>query len=76
MNDILAMDNFKVGFSDAQPMLLRDDPIILDEDEVTQVAADDEAVFLGTQFNDDIRIADLGPDGTITPYLQERMDEI
>jgi len=76
MNDILAMDNFKVGFSDAQPMLLRADPIIFDEDELTKVAADDEADFLGTQFNDDIRIADLGLDGTITPYLQERIDEI
>lgn len=76
MNDILAIDNFKIGFHGAQPMLLRADPISFDEDELTKPATEDEADFLGKQFNDDIRIADLGLDAIITPYLQKRIDEI
>lgn len=76
MNGILAIDNFKVGFNGAQPILLRADPISFDEDEFTKPVAEDESDFLGKQFSDDIKIADLGLDAVITPYLQERIDEI
>lgn len=76
MNNILAIDNFKVGFDGAKPMLLRADPISFDEDEFVEPVSKDESAFLDKQFSDDIKIADLGLDAVITPYLQERIDEI
>lgn len=76
MNDILAIDNFKVGFDNTQPILLRADPISFDEDEFIKPANNDESAFLDKQFSDDIKIADLNLDTVITPYLQERIDEI
>ena len=76
MNDILAIDNFKVSFDNTKPILLRADPISFDEDEFTKHASNDESTFLDKQFSDDIKIADLGLDTIVTPYLQERIDEI
>lgn len=76
MNNLLAIDNFKIGFDNAKPILLRADPISFDEDEFTRPASKDESEFLYKQFSDDIKITDLGLDTVITPYLQERIDEI
>lgn len=78
MNDILAMDNFSIGFNGAQPKLERAEPINFDKDEFTKTATapEDESEFLRKQFSDDIKIADLGFDSVITQLLQERIDEI
>lgn len=77
MNEILAMDNFAIGFNGTQPRLERAEPISFDQDEFTKPAApDEESAFLGKQFSDDISIADLGFDSVITQLLQERVDEI
>ncbi len=78
MNDILAMDNFSIGFNGVQPKLERAEQISFDKDEFTKttVAPDEESAFLGKQFSDDIKIADLGFDSVITQLLQERIDEI
>lgn len=77
MNDILAIDNFKIGFiNGAQPILLRADPISFDEKEFIEPAGTDESSFLSKQFSDDIKMSDLGFDTVITSYLQDRIDEI
>jgi hypothetical protein len=78
MNDILAMDNFSIGFNGAQPKLERAEPINFDKDEFTKTTADpdEESAFLGKQFSDGIKITDLGFDSVITQLLQDRVDEI
>jgi hypothetical protein len=77
MNNILAMDNFSIGFNGTQPRLERAEPISFDEDEFKKpTAPDEESAFLGKQFSDNIAIADLGFDSVITQLLQERVDEI
>lgn len=77
MNAILAMENFSIGFDGTEPKLVRAEPITFDENEFAQPSTrDEESAFLGKQFSDDIRIADLGFDAVITELLQERVDEI
>lgn len=77
MNEILLMDNLAVGFNGVQPILRTANPIDLNEDELLQEEpAHDETEFLNKQFNDKLKIEELGLDAVITAYLQNRVNEI
>ena len=77
MNGILAMENLKIAFNVTKPVLQQADPIQITEEGLLEfIPPKDEEEFLGKQFGEEIKIAELGLDGTITPYLQERVDEI
>lgn len=77
MNEILLMDNLAVAFNGAQPILRRADPIDLNEEGLLrEEPTQDETEFLKKQFNDEIKIEELGLDAVITSYLQNRVNEI
>ncbi len=77
MNEILAIDNLGISFNGTQPILKQAEPISFDEEEFLKPAAsEDESTFLGQQFSDEIKVADLGYDSAITSFLQKRVDEI
>lgn len=77
MNEILLMDNFAIAFNGALPILQTANPIDLNEEELLQEKpAQDEINFLKKQFEDEIKIDELGLDSVITSYLQNRVNEI
>lgn len=75
MNDILAIEELKIGFRGTNPILLRSDPIDF-EKEFNKTIDSSESTFLNKQFSEDIKINDLKLDSVITEYLQERIEEI
>jgi hypothetical protein len=78
MNDILAMDNFGVGIDGARPILIRGERLTIDEDELSKSSkpSANEQEFLKKKFDDHLVVADLHLDPSITPYLQDRIDEV
>ncbi len=78
MNEILAMDNYGVGIDGARPILIRGEPLKLDEDELSESAKPSatEQDFLKKKFDDHLVVADLYLDPNITLYLQDRIDEV
>ncbi len=64
MNEILIMENLAVGLDNSRPFIKRAEPLKFDE-----------AEFLSKQFDDDIKIQELGFDPVTTSYLQRRVDE-
>jgi hypothetical protein len=77
INEILLMDNLAVGFLGTTPILKRANPITLDEKELFKDGlVQNESEFLNKQFEDEIKIEQLGLDGTITYYLQNRINEL
>lgn len=76
MNDILAMETLKIGFDGARPGLERGAVASYDADALSRPAEPaNESDFLKQQFPDDVKLAELGLDSTITGYLQARVDE-
>src|SRR5260221_401266 len=59
MNEILIMENLAVGLDNSRPFIKRAEPLKFDE-----------AEFLSKQFDDDIKIQELGFDPVTTNYIQ------
>jgi len=77
MDEILAMDNYGIGFIQNRPVLTDAAPITFDVEELKrEPAATDDEAFLEQQFSDDIRIDDLKVDAIISGFLQSRIDEV
>ncbi len=78
MNEILSMDNLGVGMDGVRPILIRGKPLKLDEEELSSSAKPSatEQEFLKKKFDDNLIVADLHLDPNITPYLQDRIDEV
>jgi hypothetical protein len=78
MNNILVMDGLGVGIDGARPILIRAAPLTLNEKELLESATPSvsETDFLKRQFDGHIVVADLRLDASITPYLQDRINEV
>lgn len=77
MKSILLMEGFGIAFVGPRPHIVESDALEVDYNSLADMAepADDETEFLGRQFPDQVIIADLGLDDTITLVLQSRVDE-
>lgn len=77
MKNILLMEGFGIAFDGPRPHIVESDAPETDYNDLADSPepADDESEFLGKQFPDQVMIADLGLDDTVTLVLQSRVDE-
>jgi hypothetical protein len=76
MNEILLMENYKVGFVGINPAIFRAEGIAFDAIDILNGVNIDEKGFLEKQFDEDIDISQLNLDSVVTSILQDRVAEI